>query len=203
MLSAAPQDILELDMKAWNIIWQRSAGDARTPWRGAEGAGGGVQLPPPTAKELRAAANSFRPRTGTGIDGLAPRAYAWLSDDLLERIGEFMAAVEKGGRWPEQVGEARVHLIPKPTSGRRPIALLAALVRLWDRVRAWRVRQWRRENARKYNWMVEGRGARRAVWAQSVLQEAARQRGLSSACVLVDLVKPSNKFDYQVCGMKE
>ena len=188
-LIAAPQDVVELDMKAWNIIWQRGAGEAGTPWRSVEGDTEWEQIPAPTAKELRAAARTFRPSTGMGIDGVVPKAYAWLSDCLLERIGEFMAAIERGGQWPEQVDEARIHLIPKATSGRRPIGLLAALPRLWDRVRAWRVRKWRNENTKKYNWMVEGRGAKRAVWAQSVLQEAARQRGLSSACVLVDLVK--------------
>ena len=166
-LTAAHQDILESDMKAWNIIWNHSAGEAATPWRTAEEGGRGAQLAPPTAKEHRAAAHTFQER----------RSYAWRSDGLLERIGEFMAAVEQTGRWPTQAGEAWIHLIPKTTTGRRPIALLHALLLLWDRVWAWRIRQWRTENAKKYNWMVEGKGPRRAVWAQSVLQEAANREG--------------------------
>ncbi len=37
--------------------------------------------------------------------------------------------------------------------------------------------------------MAKGKGANRAVWAQTVLEEAARQRGLASAAALIDLVK--------------
>ena len=37
--------------------------------------------------------------------------------------------------------------------------------------------------------MAKGRGARRAVWVQSVMEEAARQRGLASGSVLIDLIK--------------
>ena len=37
--------------------------------------------------------------------------------------------------------------------------------------------------------MAKGRGARRAVWVQPVMEEAARERGLSSGAVLIDLIK--------------
>ena len=48
---------------------------------------------------------------------------------------------------------------------------------------------WREEHHGGYNWMAKGRGARRAVWVQSVMEEAARQRGVSSGAVLIDLIK--------------
>ena len=43
--------------------------------------------------------------------------------------------------------------------------------------------------------MATGRGAKRAVWVQSVMEEAARQRGLSSGAVLLDLIKA---FDHLI-----
>ena len=37
--------------------------------------------------------------------------------------------------------------------------------------------------------MRKGKGAQQAVWVKSVMEEAAQQRGLASAAVVVDLVK--------------
>ena len=97
--------------------------------------------------------------------------------------------LEEEGIWPQQLEEALIHLIPKASGGRRPIGLFASLPRLWARARKERVRAWRAGLDRGYDWMRRGRGSEKAVWVQSVLEEAARQRGLASAAVLVDLVK--------------
>ena len=123
------------------------------------------------------------------MDAISPRAFAWLSDQLLEAIGKYMVWVEREGVWPDQVHEALMYFIPKLAGGRRPIGLLAALPRLWAKVRRERVRKWRHEMGKGYDWMRKGKGAQQAVWIQSVMEEAAQQRGLASAAVLVDLVK--------------
>ena len=60
---------------------------------------------------------------------------------------------------------------------------------MWDRVRRPTLVQWRKSNSWGYNWMSPGRGAARAIWAQSVEEEAAGFEGKKSAAVLVDLVK--------------
>ena len=85
--------------------------------------------------------------------------------------------------------EALLRLIPKTSGGMRPIGLRSALPRLWARVRRKRVREWRSNLAKECDWMRRGRGPQQAVWTQSVMGEAAHQSGLSSAAVLVDLVK--------------
>ena len=135
------------------------------------------------------AARSFKSRTGCDTDALPPRAFGWLSDQLLEKLAEMLEAAEKVGCWPEQLEEALIHLIAKEAGGKRPIGLVTALPRIWARVRRAQVNKWRSENARNYNWMTKGRGAGRAVWVQSVLEEAARQRGLESGSVLIGLIK--------------
>ena len=135
------------------------------------------------------AARSFKTRTGVGTDSMSPRAFGWLSDQLLEKIAGFMVVAEEKGVWPSQVSEALIHLIAKTSGGKRPIGIVAALPRLWARVRRKQVAVWREQNARDYNWMTKGRGARRAVWVQSVMEEAAKQRGLASGSVLIDLIK--------------
>ena len=100
-----------------------------------------------------------------------------------------MVEMERSGVWPEQLEETMIHLIPKDAGGKRPIGLIASLPRIWARVRRPYVRRWREAAGRQHNWMDRGKGASRAVWVQSVMEEAARQRGLASGAVLLDLVK--------------
>ncbi len=186
--SADPQDMVDKDFGDWGMVWNKLRHLAAAPWR-EDGCGGPSCLPQPTHVELRAAAATFPPWTGTSSELLTPRHYTWLSDLLLSRIGAFLGLLESWGLWPQQLMEALICLIPKPAGGRRPIGLLASLVRLWERVRRPYVVDWRVKVHREYNWMARGRGAARAVWAQTVVEEAARQRGLASAAVLIDLVK--------------
>ena len=186
--STAPQDIVEAEKLKWEDIWMRKEQWATAPWR-TQPIEESDCLPTPTVDQLRAAAMSFREKTGTGIDSLSPRMYAWLSDQLLQRVGALMVEMERSGVWPEQLEETMIHLIPKDAGGKRPIGLIASLPRIWARVRRPYVRRWREAAGRQYNWMDRGKGASRAVWVQSVMEEAARQRGLASGAVLLDLVK--------------
>ena len=189
-MTAAPQDIVEEDFKGWVEIWSRLKDRGGSPWRQIEGDEDVDQeLPAITAESLRKASRSFKERTGTGIDKLGPRHYSWLSDQLLDTIAKLLTEIERRGTWPQQLSEAMVHLIPKPVGGRRPIGLVASLARLWERVRKPVLLDWRATFARDYNWMSKGRGAARAVWAQSVQEEAARQGGRVTTAILYDLVK--------------
>ena len=147
------------------------------------------ELPYFGAKELRKACRTFAARTGWGIDNVGPRQMSWLSDELLDKIAAFLQAIERAGIWPGQLQEALIHLIPKLTGGRRPIGLVSCLPRVWERVRKPVLKRWRSQYSREYNWMTAGKGAERAVWAQSVEEEAGRFDRKKSAVVLVDLVK--------------
>ena len=187
--TAAPQDIVEEDFKGWVAIWSRLKGKGGAPWRQGGQEEDQHELPPITAIDLRKASRTFKERTGTGVDKLGPRHYSWLSDQLLGQVASLMMEIEKQGRWPRQMGEATVHLIPKPTGGRRPIGLVASLARLWERVRKPELVRWRGIFTRDYNWMVRGRGAARAVWAQSVQEEAAKQGHRKTTAILYDMVK--------------
>ncbi len=151
---------------------------------------------------MRWAARRFKPYTGIGADLFRPHWFAWLSDPLLQVISQFMTAIEGAGRWPGQVLVVLVHLIPKEGGGRRPIGLLASIVRWWERVRAPLIQQWRARNARPFNWAAPGRSAERAVWEQSLLDEAAMARGWCSASTLVDLVRAFEHVPLEVLWRK-
>ena len=196
--SAAPADIVEADFQSWKSIWEGLKRWQGTPWRQGQGEAKVREeegLPDFGAKEVRKAAATFSARTGWGTDNVGPRQFMWLSDALLESVATLLKCIEAEGLWPVQVQEALIHLIPKPTGGRRPVGLIAALPRIWDRIRRPVVVRWRDTCARGCNWMVRGSGAERAVWAQSVEEEAAIFEGKKSAAVLIDLVKDVRKSD--------
>jgi hypothetical protein len=179
---------VDQDLNDWSKIWRRLEGIAKAPWRDADRSQ--VQLlPRPSPGELRRASASFHPHTGVGGDHFLPIWFSWLSDALLECFADAFMDIEAVGRWPSRLLLALMHLIPKEAGGRRPIGLLASFIRLWERVRAPVVRQWRLDCWRSYNWSAPGRSAERAAWIHSVTNEAAKENELESASTLIDLVK--------------
>ncbi len=199
----SPQSHVEADKEEWDKTWQRLRGVAAAPWRGERASiEEWAQLPPPSVGEMRVAARRFHQFTGVGADLFRPHWFAWLSDQLLQVVAQLMVAVEGAGVWPGQVLVVLVHLIPKEGGGRRPIGLMASVVRWWERVRAPLIQKWRSENARPFNWAGPGRNAERAVWEQSLLDEAALARGWASASTLVDLVKAFEHIPLEVLWRK-
>ncbi len=201
--SGSPQTHVEADRVEWDKTLQKLKGVATAPWRDevAEADQWAV-LPTPTASEMRWAARRFRPYTGVGADLFRPHWFAWLSSQLLEAVARFMVDIERAGRWPGQVLHVLVHLIPKEGGGRRPIGLLASLVRWWERLRAPLIQQWRLRHARPFNWAAPGRNAEMAVWEQSLIDEAAANKGWCSASTLIDLVKAFEHIPLEVLWRK-
>eukprot|EP00972_Heterocapsa_arctica_P025942 3819245-Heterocapsa_arctica.AAC.1 len=91
-------------------------------------------LPVPRPRELREVASSFSIGT-SAIDGWHPRNFAAMSDGALEVIGLLMVMTEQQGSFPDTMAEFLIRLIPKPVSGRRPVALFKSTVRMWYKVR--------------------------------------------------------------------
>ena len=111
------------------------------------------------------------------------------SDNILECYAVVLNKAEASGQWPNLVTTNLIHLIPKPSGGRRPIGVMATLVRLYERVRRGVVVQWRSNTAEACNYMTGGKSAVDAVWVQSVRDEAVQEKGLVSASALLDLIK--------------
>ncbi len=195
--SGSLQDHVESDRAEWEAVWRRMEGLATAPWREMEEEVG-APLPEPTPRELRLASRRFHPCTGIGADLFRPHWFAWLSDPLLAAIAKLFMRIEAAGRWPGQLMVTMVHLIPKESGGRRPIGLVASLVRLWERLRVPAIQEWRCRTMRPYNWAAPGRSAEEAVWEQSVLDEAAAGRGEVSASTLVDLAKAFEHIPLQL-----
>ena len=183
-----PQSMANHDASTWKPIWERFASSADAPWRGAK-VDAADRPPRPLPAELRAAALRYKKRTGVGVDNLWPRWVAWLNDSTLDALSGLLYIIEGLGFWPSAVMATVMKQIPKKTGGRRPIGLLATLVRIWEKLRKPLVVEWRQQAQYDFNAAANGESSERAVWRQSLLAEAAVARGDATAGVLVDLVK--------------
>ena len=142
-----------------------------------------------SAHDVLLGAKCFKVRTGRGHDEYHPRWYALLSEECRPEIAAFLNRLDEIGCWPEQLRQTLIKLIPKPKGGKRPIGLLTALVRLWERMRIREVRAWKAAAFRDYNWAPRRRSAQDAVWRQSVHCEAAAWRKHDAIADLYDLEK--------------
>ncbi len=69
-------------------------------------------------------------------------------------------------------------------------------------MRAPLIQQWRLRHARPFNWAAPGRNAEMAVWEQSLIDEAAANKGWCSASTLIDLVKAFEHIPLEVLWRK-
>ena len=181
------QSVLEDDLKTWKAIWERFKDTAAAPWRSETPVAD--ELPKISATDIIDVSKTYKRHTGLGSDSLHPRWLGWLSMPVLEGLANLLMALERAGLWPVQVQTILIAQIPKADGGRRPIGLLAGLVRTWERIGKPIVAAWRCTVERSYNWAAKGRSPQAAVWKQALHAEAAAARGLQSAATLVDLVK--------------
>ena len=189
--SLAAQAQVEKAAVDWSKIWLKFASSARAPWRTFdkwEDLGWAGQLPSLEVEELRQVAKTYNEYTGRGCEGIHPRWISWMTDEWLQLLCDFLKLLEFGGYWPSQL-LSLVCLIPKADGGRRPIGLLPAIVRIWERARRPIVQSWRLTVERSYNWAAKGRSPEDAVWHQALRGEIAKADGLHGASALVDLVK--------------
>ena len=105
-------------------------------------------LPVPRPREVRQAASSFSIGT-SAIDGWRPRNFAAMSDEALEAMGLLIVMTEQQGGFPDTMAEFLIRLIPKPVSGRRPVALFKAAVRMWYKVRQKICKAWLKFNVQE------------------------------------------------------
>ena len=82
-----------------------------------------------------------------------------------------------------------VHLLPKPTAGKRLVGVLPSVTRWWEKLRKPELWRWRAAAKRDYDWAAKGRSAQDAVYGQALQDEAALARGRCTSTVLFDRVK--------------
>ena len=95
-------------------------------------------LPALAPDTTRRAARDFSTRTATSTDGFSVRHFALLSDDALALVSHLFTCMEALWTIMQQLRFVLVVLIPKATSGLRPIGIFCAFYRLWQSVELFR-----------------------------------------------------------------
>ena len=183
-IPAAQQTMVDMEAEKWAKLWQ-------------EGQAYHVNIPDEECKfsnevladAIVAAAQSFPADTGVGMDNIAPRAIARLSDDAIQALAHLLTQLEKLGSWTSVLDLVLIVLLPKADGGLRPIGLLPTVIRVWSRARAVISRAWEAETAHPSLYGSAGMGAQRAAWLEAFRAEAACLAQEEHAQALLDLSK--------------
>ena len=110
------------------------------------------------------------------------------------------AICEAKGAWPSLSTAVLVALLPKSTTGRRPIGLFPWLPKIWGKARRSEASRWEIANSRPYLYAGPGKGANIAVWKQAARAEHANALPVSSAFGMsfIDLVKAFDKVPWHL-----
>ena len=108
------------------------------------------------SQDISRAARSFKARTSIGVGSFPPRALQWLSSPLFLAAADFLNLVEATGDWPTAVSGVLLFLIPKPSGGRRPVAVMATIARIWEKARRPTIRQWAGKNRKDQDRSTSG-----------------------------------------------
>ena len=144
----------------------------------------------PDVSSIRRASNAIRWGKSYGSDGVHPRQYAILSEELLWAIVNLFIASLRSQHCPKEMVHVVMRLIPKPTGGERAVGIFGSYIRVVLRaVRHSFGAMWMRRSIGHQWFGVEGRSVERAVWTRLTAAGYARARGQSSAAVLYDIQK--------------
>ena len=116
-------------------------------------------------RSLEKAAESCKAKAGVVCDGFHPKVPLDLTKETRGKVVEFLKKVEQCGRFPQQACTRMFFLTPKNVTTERPIALMPAMVRWWEALRAPEIAKW--QHKYRFEWdTIDGRngGAERAVW---------------------------------------
>eukprot|EP01063_Lacrimia_lanifica_P041963 TRINITY_DN992_c0_g2_i1.p1 TRINITY_DN992_c0_g2~~TRINITY_DN992_c0_g2_i1.p1 ORF type:complete len:1334 (+),score=139.36 TRINITY_DN992_c0_g2_i1:87-4088(+) len=107
-----------------------------------------ASLPALTAAELRTTLTKMRGSAAPGADGWWVRELSRLGEPHLEELAQLLNQVEVSGRWPDQLLQGLISMVPKESfDGRdlmklRPITVTSAVYRLWARCRCSHLQPW-------------------------------------------------------------
>ena len=183
-----PQQVADIEADKWCEIWAGatdSAGHQPRPWENERYVNAMVQL---TTDSFTAVCVRFRKGTGIAVDWWHPRHWAWLSPEACRAFVALILYISRHLQWPSQVKLLNYFLTMKKDGGFRPLALMASLVRVVERIHAEVAEAWEKQYARTYDWAMSGRSAQDAVW-QQMLHDEGKPLGQVSATVVLDMEK--------------
>ena len=154
IISAAPKDLLDYQVKFWINIWTEGGKLKKFEWPKEQECN--EEMRPITAEDVRSASSHFSTRTSGSPDGWHPRHYSLLGVKSREELAKILNMIENKGELPSQAEVILTVLLAKPQGGFRPIAILPSIYRLWMKSRRPYCEQWERDWHRPFFAMVEG-----------------------------------------------
>ena len=150
--------MVDIEAEKWAELWkERETYAAAIP---AEECAFSTEL---LADAITAAAKTFPADTGVGMDNIAPRALARLSEESIQALAFLLRQLEALGQWTKVLDLVLIVLLPKADGGLRPIGLLPTIIRVWSRARAVLARTWEAQTAHPSLYGSAGMGAQRAA----------------------------------------
>jgi hypothetical protein len=193
---SSPKDAADKEGQDWGRVWRVEDDAAQAkgmPWLSVDPSED-EPMEPLTVESLAKCSRSFKLATGVGSDDLHPRVWSQISAEGQAKVVDYLGKVEASSLWPSRARWLWYFLVPKATSGERPIGLMATLVRTWERLRRPVMLQWMNEQKRPYDWSCVGKTAESAVWQQLVAAEGLDldddcESAIVRGTVLLDLIK--------------
>ena len=153
---------------------------------------------------LEKAAKSCKAKTGVVCDGFHPKVPLDLTKETRGKVVEFLEKVLQCGRWPQQARTRMFFLSPKNVTTERPIALMPAMVRWWEALRAPEIAK--SQHKYRFEWdTTDGRngGVERTVWETLLEMERftyhAGERDQGATALLLDFAKAFERVS--LCGL--
>eukprot|EP00959_Pyramimonas_sp_CCMP1952_P173078 3617067-Pyramimonas_sp.AAC.1 len=101
---------------------------------------------------MRAATWSYSDTTARDPTRLAPKSLYFVSDEGLQAIARLLEACERLGTWPDGRVETELVQLSKADGGKRLIALLHTLTRVWGKLRRPLGKRWEETHAALWVW---------------------------------------------------
>ena len=194
-ITADPQELAKAQGEHFAALWQASS--QRAPWQPLPREDRRA-LRVPTPEEIRKAGRQFAAGTAIAADGFRVGHFAWLGDDALVVLAELWRAMELGAMVPPQWAHITLPLMEKKLGGFRAIAIFAAPVRLWGKMRRVECEQWEKQNDRIFFASAGGKSPLSPVWRAAVRAEIAVSDDCQAACALADVSAFFDSIDHSI-----
>ena len=184
--------LLQDQVNKWSAVWKESG--APTPLSFPKV----LRAPDISVPEMREASTSFK-RNTCARGGIHPRHIALLPDEAIQVLLDVLHAAEAVGRFPPQIDQTFMSLLPKPSGGFRTIGLYTSIYRVWAKARAALTKQWERSHASGEGFAAgENRAAVDVVWRHSFAAEAADADNKLFAVMLFDIAQCYDILNHRI-----
>ena len=190
--------------EVWWKLWGRTEGTFLDEVQGFH-CGRQMELRPIRGGALKKAVKGISSNKAPGFDGWTIKRMKQWPEGCWKKLSELYHAVEKTGRWPQELRKGIICLLPKGDAEvsiarpgeARPVVLLPMIYRLWAHMRQTDLTRWMHDNGFEGLPDAEKAAETYGLLAAAEL-EAAEAFGEEAAVIAYDLSKAYDRVDLRV-----